>query len=469
MIRDRGDWCISRQRTWGVPIPIFYCEDGTPIMEEAVFKHISDLFRQYGSNVWFERDEKDLLPEGYTNEHSPNGIFRKEKDIMDVWFDSGSSHTGCMKERGLGYPMDLYFEGSDQYRGWFNSSLIIGTAVYGKAPYKTVLSHGFVLDGKGNKMSKSLGNTVDPIKLVNQYGADILRLWAASVSYQQDVRISDEIMKQVAESYRKIRNTLRFVAGNVNDFKADDVVPVNELEAVDQYMLVQMNKVIAHILDSYEKYDFLEATSSAVTYMTSLLSAFYLDFTKDILYIEKADSKRRRQVQTVLYYHLKNFMRALSPVLVFTTEELHDHFHCDEHKAESIFLEAQPELVEVENAKALETLFAHFMNVRDDVLKALEVARNEKIIGKSLEAKVTLALKDECQDVETLKDSLKQLFIVSKLDLVSSCEGMAEYEASYVKVEKFNGVVCKRCWNVYDASEMHDEDVCERCHEVLED
>ncbi len=469
MIRDRGDWCISRQRTWGVPIPIFYCEDGTPIMEEAVFKHISDLFRQYGSNVWFERDEKDLLPEGYTNEHSPNGIFRKEKDIMDVWFDSGSSHTGCMKERGLGYPMDLYFEGSDQYRGWFNSSLIIGTAVYGKAPYKTVLSHGFVLDGKGNKMSKSLGNTVDPIKLVNQYGADILRLWAASVSYQQDVRISDEIMKQVAESYRKIRNTLRFVAGNVNDFKAGDVVPVNELEAVDQYMLVQMNKVIAHILDSYEKYDFLEATSSAVTYMTSLLSAFYLDFTKDILYIEKADSKRRRQVQTVLYYHLKNFMRALSPVLVFTTEELHDHFHCDEHKAESIFLEAQPELVEVENAEALETLFAHFMSVRDDVLKALEVARNEKIIGKSLEAKVTLALKDECQDVETLKDSLKQLFIVSKLDLVSSCEGMAEYEASYVKVEKFNGVVCKRCWNVYDASEMYDEDVCERCHEVLKD
>ena len=184
----------------------------------------------------------------------------------------------------------------------------------------------------------------------------------------------------------------------MRDFKASDVVPTNELEAVDQYMLVQMNKVIAHILDSYEKYDFLEATSSAVTYMTSLLSAFYLDFTKDILYIEKADSKRRRQVQTVLYYHLKNFMRALSPVLVFTTEELHDHFHCDEHKAESIFLEAQPELVEVENAEALETLFAHFMSVRDDVLKALEVARNEKIIGKSLEAKVTLALKDECQE-----------------------------------------------------------------------
>ena len=189
MIRDRGDWCISRQRTWGVPIPIFYCEDGTPIIEQEVFDHISELFREHGSNVWFERDEKDLLPEGYTNEHSPNGIFKKEKDIMDVWFDSGSSHTGVMVERGFNYPVDLYFEGSDQYRGWFNSSLIIGVAAHGKAPYKTVLSHGFVLDGKGNKMSKSLGNTVDPIRLVNQYGADIVRLWATSVAYQQDVRI----------------------------------------------------------------------------------------------------------------------------------------------------------------------------------------------------------------------------------------------------------------------------------------
>jgi len=467
MIRDRGDWCISRQRTWGVPIPIIYCEDGTPIIEEEVFKHISQLFREHGSNVWFEREEKDLLPEGYTNEHSPNGIFKKEKDIMDVWFDSGSSHTGCMVERGLGYPMDLYFEGSDQYRGWFNSSLIIGTAVYGKAPYKTVLSHGFVLDGKGNKMSKSLGNTVDPLDLVKRYGADIVRLWATSVAYQSDVRISDDIMKQVSESYRKIRNTMRFVAGNISDFKSTDLVPVNELPLVDQYMIHEMNKTIAHILESYEKYDFLEATSSAVSYMTTILSAFYLDFTKDILYIEKADATRRRQVQTVLYYHMKNFMRVLSPVLVFTCEELHDHFHCDENKAESIFLEAAPQIIPVENTDALEALFATFMNVRDDVLKALENARNEKIIGKSLEAKVTLYLKEESKGLEVLAEQLKQLFIVSKLTLVTETEGLEEFGASYVKVEKFNGVVCKRCWNVYDADEMHDEDLCERCHDAL--
>ena len=274
MIRDRGDWCISRQRTWGVPIPIFYCEDGTPIIEQEVFDHISELFREHGSNVWFERDEKDLLPEGYTNEHSPNGIFKKEKDIMDVWFDSGSSHTGVMVERGFNYPVDLYFEGSDQYRGWFNSSLIIGVAAHGKAPYKTVLSHGFVLDGKGNKMSKSLGNTVDPIKLVNQYGADIVRLWATSVAYQQDVRISDEIMKQVAEGYRKIRNTMRFVLGNLNDFKASDLVEIKDLPGVDQYMLAKLNELMKAYDEAYANYDFATANQEILNYFTNTLSSF---------------------------------------------------------------------------------------------------------------------------------------------------------------------------------------------------
>ena len=276
MIRDRGDWCISRQRTWGVPIPIFYCEDGTPIIEQEVFDHISELFREHGSNVWFERDEKDLLPEGYTNEHSPNGIFKKEKDIMDVWFDSGSSHTGVMVERGFNYPVDLYFEGSDQYRGWFNSSLIIGVAAHGKAPYKTVLSHGFVLDGKGNKMSKSLGNTVDPIRLVNQYGADIVRLWATSVAYQQDVRISNEIMKQVAEGYRKIRNTMRFVLGNLNDFKASDLVEIKDLLGVDQYMLAKLNELMKAYDEAYANYDFATANQEILNYFTNTLSSFYI-------------------------------------------------------------------------------------------------------------------------------------------------------------------------------------------------
>ncbi|MBS5111200.1 MAG: isoleucine--tRNA ligase [Coprobacillus cateniformis] len=466
MIKDRGDWCISRQRSWGVPIPIIYCEDGTPIMEEAVFTHISKLFREYGSNIWFEKDEKFLLPEGYTNEHSPNGIFRKEKDIMDVWFDSGSSHTGCMKERGYRYPVDLYFEGSDQYRGWFNSSLIIGTAAHGEAPYKTVLSHGFVLDGKGNKMSKSLGNTVDPIKLVNQYGADILRLWATSVAYQSDVRISDEIMKQVAENYRKIRNTMRFVLGNLSDFKATDIVDTKDLKGVDQYMLVELNNLMKGYHEALDNYDFAEANQLILNCFTNTLSAFYMDFTKDILYIEKADSLRRRQVQTVLYHYAKTMMKLLSPILVFTAEELHDHFHCDENKAESIFLEAKPEMIEVENADSIKEYYDRFLTLRKDAMKALEELRNEKVIKSNMEAKLTVCLKDEYQDMEKLADDLKQLFIVAKVNLVTDTTDLTEYETAYLKAEKFNGVQCPRCWNYFEESEMEGE-LCPRCHEVI--
>ena len=264
MISDRGDWCISRQRAWGVPIPILYTEDDMPIMDEEVFAHIAYLIGEYGSNVWFEREAKDLLPEGYTNPASPNGIFRKETDTMDVWFDSGSSHTGAMKERGLGYPADLYFEGSDQYRGWFNSSLIVGTAVHGKAPYKQVLSHGFVMDGKGVKMSKSQWNAVAPGEITKKFGADILRLWAASVDYQADCSMSDEIMKQVSENYRKVRNTFRFLLANLSNFTADDLVAIDGLEKADQYMLVKLNEVMEACRKAYDHYDFSDVTAAIV-------------------------------------------------------------------------------------------------------------------------------------------------------------------------------------------------------------
>ncbi len=465
MIKERGDWCISRQRTWGVPIPIFYCEDGTPIIEKEVFDHVSQLFREHGSNIWFERDEKDLLPEGYTNEHSPNGIFKKEKDIMDVWFDSGSSHTGVMIERGYDYPVDLYFEGSDQYRGWFNSSLIIGVAAHGKAPYKTVLSHGFVLDGKGNKMSKSLGNTVDPIKLVNQYGADIVRLWATSVAYQQDVRISNDIMKQVAEGYRKIRNTMRFVLGNLNDFKAKDLVAINDLPDVDKYMLAKLNELMKTYDEAYAQFDFASANQEILNYYTNTLSSFYMDFTKDILYIEASDSLRRRQVQTVLYYHAKIMMKLLSPVLVFTSEELHDHFHCDDDKAESVFLEPKYELLDIENEDEIIAFFTRFMDLRKDVLKSLEGLRNEKIIKSNMETKVTVSLKDDYKDLAKLADDLKQLFIVAKVELVED-DTLEEYDTCYIKVEKFNGHQCPRCWNYFDESEMNGE-LCCRCADIM--
>ena len=369
-----------------------------------------------------------------------------------------------MVERGFNYPVDLYFEGSDQYRGWFNSSLIIGVAAHGKAPYKTVLSHGFVLDGKGNKMSKSLGNTVDPIKLVNQYGADIVRLWATSVAYQQDVRISDEIMKQVAEGYRKIRNTMRFVLGNLNDFKASDLVEIKDLPGVDQYMLAKLNELMKAYDEAYANYDFATANQEILNYFTNTLSSFYMDFTKDILYIEDANSPRRRQVQTVLYHHAKTMMKLLSTVLVFTAEELHDHFHCDETKAESIFLEPKYELFDIENEEEVLAYFSKFMEVRKDVLKSMEGLRNEKLIKSNMETKVTLSLKDEYKDIANLEDDLKQLFIVAKVELVDDTT-LEEYETSYIKVEKFNGVQCPRCWNYFDEDEMNGE-LCSRCASV---
>ena len=258
MVRDRGDWCISRQRAWGVPIPVFYAENGDPIITDETINHVADLFREHGSNVWFEREAKDLLPEGFTHPGSPNGEFRKETDIMDVWFDSGSSHQAVLEEReDLQRPADLYLEGSDQYRGWFNSSLSTAVAVTGKAPYKGVLSHGFVLDGEGRKMSKSIGNIVVPKKIMDQLGGDILRLWVSSVDYQSDVRISDDILKQVAEVYRKIRNTFRFLLGNLDDFKpSENAVAVAELREVDRYMLVKLNDLITKVKEAYETYDF---------------------------------------------------------------------------------------------------------------------------------------------------------------------------------------------------------------------
>ncbi len=302
MIRDRGDWCISRQRAWGVPIPIFYAEDNTPIMDEKVFKHVAGLFREFGSNVWFEREAKDLLPAGFTHPGSPNNQFRKELDTMDVWFDSGSSHTGVLVERGMKFPSDLYLEGSDQYRGWFNSSLIIAVAMYGVAPYRQVLSHGFILDGKGEKMSKSGGNSVSPEKVMKQYGADILRLWGASIDYQADVRVSDDILKQCAENYRKVRNTFRFLLANIHpeDFTEHELVAVKNLTDIDKYMIIKLNEVIEEVIKSYDEFDFANVTGTLTNYMTNELSAYYLDFTKDILYIEAKNDPRRRQVQSVL-------------------------------------------------------------------------------------------------------------------------------------------------------------------------
>ncbi len=461
MIKDRGDWCISRQRVWGVPIPIFYTEDGNPVMDKGVFDHVAKLFKEHGSNVWFSWDAKELLPAGYANPASPNGVFTKETDIMDVWFDSGSSHTAVIKERGGELPVDLYLEGSDQYRGWFNSSLIVSTAVHGHAPYKTVLSHGFVLDGKGEKMSKSLGNTVEPNKVVQSSGADILRLWAASIAYQSDVRISDDLLKQVMENYRKIRNTFRFMLGNINpgDFKVENLVSPASLTTADAHVLALLNDVIRTTLDDYLNYDFMSVVSTISNFMTNTMSAYYLDYTKDILYIEKKDGNRRRQVQTVLYHTVSALNRLLSPILVHTAEEVSDHFVPG---SESVHLGDFPEPLELMDEESLKEDFAKLFDLRSVVFKALEEARNTKIIGKSLEASIHVRLHHPLARLaqKHLGEAFAQWCIVSKATLESSDE-----EETRVDVTVAPGVTCPRCWNVTENGA--EDGLCPRCQSVL--
>jgi len=476
MVRDRGDWCISRQRAWGVPIPVFYAENGEPIITDETIDHISNLFRENGSNVWFEREAKELLPEGFTHPGSPNGKFTKENDIMDVWFDSGSSHQAVLLERDdLQRPADLYLEGSDQYRGWFNSSLSTAVAVTGKAPYKGILSHGFALDGEGRKMSKSLGNVVVPAKVMNQLGADILRLWVSSVDYQADVRVSDAILKQVSEVYRKIRNTFRFLLGNLADFNPKtDAVAYENLREVDQFILVKLNNLTKQVLEAYDKYAYSDIYHAVNNFCTLDLSAFYLDFAKDILYIEGSDHPDRRAIQTVLYESLLSLTKLVSPILAHTADEVWTYIpHVEE---ESVQLTDMPEYKELPNAKEIESKWNSFMKLRDDVLKALEEARNEKVIGKSLTAKVTMYVNDKAKALlDSIDEDLKQLFIVSAFEVAGRLEDAPEnavkFENTAIVVTKAEGETCERCWVVTpEVGKVEEfETLCPRCAEVVKD
>ena len=455
MIKDRHDWCISRQRAWGVPIPVFYAENGEAIIDQAVLKHVSELFGEFGSTVWFEREAKDLLPEGFTHPGSPNGKFTKENDIMDVWFDSGSSYM-LLKRRGISYPADLYLEGSDQYRGWFNSSVINAVATTGVAPYKTVLSHGFTLDGQGRKMSKSLGNTVDPIKVCNQNGADILRLWVASVEYRADMPLSQDILKQVSESYRKIRNTLRFLLSNTSDFNPADSLPYEKLEDVDKYMYIKLQRFIAEIKSNYDSFDFGEVYRNVNAYITNTLSAFYLDFTKDILYIEDPKSNKRLSVQTVFYMIAEALMKLLTPILPHTMSEAYDALPYK--SAADIYLTDMPE-ASLDLDEALESKMDEFMKYRDIVLKNLEEARSQKIIGKSFNAHLTITLDDKAEEVfAPIKDTAAQLLIVSQLEFKHGEEFSCE-------VKPAEGHVCARCWMI--VPEIDENELCPRCKAIL--
>ena len=462
MIKDREAWCISRQRAWGVPIPIFYSEKNTPIIDKSVIDHIADIFEHEGSNAWFEKTATDLLPRGFTHPDSPNNIFTKETDIMDVWFDSGTSHHGGMLDKGLPYPADLYLEGSDQYRGWFNSSLTTGIATMGKSPYRTVVSHGWVLDGEGRKMSKSLGNTIDPNKIINSLGADILRLWVASVDYQSDVRISDELINQVAETYRKIRNTFKFMLGNLSDFDFHtDQVPWEQLSEIDQYMLIKADRFAKEVVDAYEDFRFDDVYRKSANFVT-FISSFYLDFSKDVLYIEKANSQSRRSIQTVIFTMTDILLRLLTPIIPHTTSEAYSYLpHKD---LADVYLLSMP-ISKYENPD-LETCYDQFMNLRETVLKALEEAREKKIIGKSFNAKLVLYPKGKVVDLlNRITVNLQQVFIVSQLEVKS--EGYGAFRGDDVSIDVLvaEGETCERCWQVVD--HLNENGLCDRCQDVL--
>ncbi len=464
MIKDRGDWCISRQRAWGVPIPIIYSEDGTPIIEKEVFDHIRDLFKQYGSNIWYTKSAKELLPEGYKNPHSPKGEFAKENDIMDVWFDSGSSFAATQIERGYKYPCDLYLEGSDQYRGWFNSSLIVSTASYGHAPYTNVVSHGWVLDEHGEQMHKSKGNGVDPNKIASVYGADILRLWVANVDYQQDVRIGDNLIKQTADQYRKIRNTLKFISWNIADFVPGTKVNYSLL---DKYILAKLEETVNYVISKFDSYDFASATSQILNFMVTDLSSFYMDVSKDTLYCDDKNDPHRKATQSVLYEVGETLLRLLNPILPFTMDELNRNMPGE--RKENVQLLDYPKVSH--NYEEYLSGYENFKLFRTDVLKALEEKRVSGEIGSAQEASLKVKINNNKVLDEVNKFSLEELTTILGVSELCFDENLSggTYEVSSINVTHHSGVRCDRCRN-YTNEPFEDVDgahLCPRCKKVL--
>lgn len=478
MIRDRGDWCISRQRTWGVPIPIFYCEDcGEIIINNETISHIQELFAKHGSSYWFaEEGCEHLIPEGLTCPNCGGEHFRKENDTMDVWFDSGSSHFGVLEHReGLCWPADMYLEGSDQHRGWFNSSLCISVANRGVPPYKTVLTHGFLVDEQGRKMSKSLGNTVDPQKVIATMGADVLRLWVASSDYRSDLAVSDNIMKQVSEAYRKIRNTARYLLGIISDFNPEqDAVSYADMPEMDRFMLAKLNRLIELSLKAYEEYEFHVLYHAVHKFCVLDMSAFYLDVSKDTLYAEQKNDIRRRSVQTVAYKTLDALMRLLAPIISFTAEEIYDYMPKADDAPVSVQLLEMPTADTSCYDEALEAKWTRLLELRETVSKELENARRDKVIGHSLDAAVAIYAKGEDYALlASIEDILSKIFIVSKAVLAEEGTEFMPAEGAdiAVKVAAAKGIKCERCW-IYSESVGESAEyptLCARCAEVVKE
>ncbi|NEO68094.1 isoleucine--tRNA ligase [Moorena sp. SIO3H5] len=495
MVADRSDWCISRQRSWGVPIPVFYDEEtNEPLLNEETIAYVQGIIAEKGSDAWWELSVEELLPESYRN----NGkTYRKGNDTMDVWFDSGSSWAAVAEQREeLRYPVDIYLEGSDQHRGWFQSSLLTSVASNGYAPYKTVLTHGFVLDDQGRKMSKSIGNILEPAIIIeggkNQkkeppYGADVLRLWVSSVDYSSDVPISQSILKQLADVYRKIRNTSRFLLGNLHDFDpAEHRVPVQELPELDRYMLHRITEVFEDVTDAFESYQFFRFFQSVQNFCVVDLSNFYLDIAKDRLYISAPNSPRRRSCQTVLQIALENLAKAIAPVLCHMAEDIWQYLPYQKSH-ESVFESGWVKLDEQWKNPELALSWSTLRTIRTEVNKVLEKARAEKMIGSSLDAKVLLYVKDKQlkQRLEAMNpsdslsgnqvDELRYLLLASQVELVDSPEAIetapysAESDTIALGVVNAEGIKCDRCWNYGSkvGTIAEHPTLCERCNAAL--
>ena len=470
MVEDRADWCISRQRTWGVPIPMFYCEEcGKEYITDESIKKIQAIFREKGSNSWFDLTPEELMPEGATCPECGHTKFKKETDIMDVWFDSGTSHQGVLVERGLPYPADLYLEGADQYRGWFQASILTSVAVNGISPYKEVLTHGWTVDGEGRKMSKSLGNGISPQEIIKEYGADILRLWVLASDYKTDVSLSKEILKQISESYRKMRNTARYILGNIADYNPEEVVEYKDLLEIDKWALLRLNKMVKECTESYDKYDFHAAYHAINQFCVTDMSNFYLDIIKDRLYTYKANSKERRAAQYTMYQILSALVRILAPMTCFTAEEIWKYMpHTKTENTESVMLDFYPEVNKEWDNPELAEKWEKVMYYKELVAKKLEEARTEKVIGHSLNAKVTLYAKpEEYAFLEENKEILMTVFIISDLQIEK--DNRKEGDKVGVKVEMAEGEKCERCW-MYSTTVGEDKEnptICHRCSQNL--